>query len=68
MPVVYVTVLGVGPDDVAVRDAGTDPDVVRIEIATVHIAGPLRTMLAVLDRITGGVTDVETARRQRPTP
>jgi hypothetical protein len=63
-PVVYVTVLGLSPDDVVVRDAGTDPDVVRVEIGTVHIAGPLRMMLAVLDRIADGVTDVELARQQ----
>jgi hypothetical protein len=62
-PVIYVTVLGAGPDDVVVRDAGTDPDLVRVEVATVHIAGPLSVMRAMLDRAVEGVTDVELARR-----
>jgi hypothetical protein len=65
-PRVYVTVLGVGPEDVRVVDArrsGNDVDVVRIELGDVHIAGPLHTMTLVLARAAEGVTAIEAARR-----
>ncbi|HEY6415681.1 MAG TPA: hypothetical protein VIX41_05575 [Acidimicrobiales bacterium] len=57
-PVVYVTVLGSGPDDVTVRDVGTHAGVVRVELGTEHIAGPLDVVARVLAR----AADVEAAR------
>jgi hypothetical protein len=65
-PRVYVTVLGVGPEDVRVVDGrhlGSDVDVVRVELGDVHIAGPLHTMGLVLARAAEGVTAIEVARR-----
>jgi hypothetical protein len=63
VPVVYVTVLGLTADDVVVRDAGTDPDVVRVEIGTVHLAGPLAVMAQVVARAADGLAAVEADRQ-----
>ena len=65
-PRVYVTVLGVGPEDVRVVDArrsGSDVDIVRIEVGDVHIAGPLHRVALVLAKAAEGVTAIEAARR-----
>jgi hypothetical protein len=64
-PRVMVNVLGLTPDAVRVVDARrsrSDLDIVRIELADVHLAGDLRTMTAVLERTSLGLVQIEGAR------
>jgi hypothetical protein len=64
-PRIMVTVLGVGPDDVRVfdaRQAHSETDLVRIEFGDVHLAGPLRLMLAVIETAALALVEIESAR------
>jgi hypothetical protein len=64
-PRIMVTVLGLDPGAVQVVDArrsGVDVDVVRVELADVHLAGPLHVMARVAARAVEGLAAVEAAR------
>jgi hypothetical protein len=61
-----VTVLGLTVDHVRVVDARrtrSAPDMVRVELAEVHLTGDLHTMALVVARAAEGLVDIEAARR-----
>jgi uncharacterized hydantoinase/oxoprolinase family protein len=65
---IMVSVLGADPDSIRVVDARrshSDTDLVRVEIGEVHFAGPLRLMVAVIERAALGLMQVEQARNGR---